>query len=259
MKLNFNGKIIVMNKVEKTLEIGKIRESLVKLTKTPIGKERIETLKPSSNYDYITLEFNKLKEMMNILYNNGELPIKSELNIYDEIQYAKKGNVFDELKLNLIKSEIQNTAEVIKFSMSLDYDLKYLNQLFYQLKADEFLYGKIISTISIENTVKDSASENLASIRRRIAQLNKDIHHTLSKMMSKYSDKLNGDNFVIRNGRYAIPINSSFKNTIDGIVQDISDSGQTTFIEPKEVLALENELYVFEIKRKMKCQEFLVN
>lgn len=246
-----------MNKLEKTLEIGKIRDSLIKLTKTPIGKEKIEALKPSSNYDFVVSEFNKLKEMMNIHYNNGELPIKSELNVYDEIQYAKKGNIFDELKLNLIKSEIQNTAEVIKFSMSLDYDLKYLNQLFFQLKADEFLYGKIVSTISLENTVKDSASEELSSIRRRITQLNKDIHHTLNKLMSRYSDKLNGDNFVIRNGRYAIPINTSFKNSIDGIVQDVSDSGQTTFIEPKEVLALENELYVFEIKEKDEVSKIL--
>ena len=64
MKLSKNGKIINMNKIEKTLEIEKIRESLIKLTKTPIAKERIETLKPSSNFDYINLEYNKLKEMM---------------------------------------------------------------------------------------------------------------------------------------------------------------------------------------------------
>lgn len=257
MKLSKNGKIINMNKIEKTLEIEKIRESLIKLTKTPIAKERIETLKPSSNFDYINLEYNKLKEMMEIISTKGELPIKSELNIYDEIEYAKKGNIFDELKLNLIKSEIQNTAEVIRFSMMLDYDLKYLNQLFFKLKADEFLYGKIIATISLENTVKDSASENLASIRRRIVQLNKDIHHTLTKLLGKYSDRLNGENFVIRNGRYAIPINSSYKASVEGIVQDISDSGQTTFIEPKEVLALENELSIFQIKEKDEVNKIL--
>lgn len=248
-----------MKNIENTLEINKIRDAIAKYARTKLAIEEVKQIKPSSDYEFILKEYNKLREMIDLVDRYGDLPIRSELNMYEEIQNAKKGDIFDELKLNLIKSEIQNTAELIKYSMQVDYDLKFLNQLFFGLKADELLYGKIVSTISTDNTVKDSASVELASIRRKIIQLNKDIHITLDKLISKYSDKLNGDNYVIRNGRFAIPINSSYKASIDGIVQDISDSGQTTFIEPKEVLALENELYIYQLKEKDEISKILID
>lgn len=252
-----NGKIIDMENVEKILEIQKIKNEVAKYARTPVSKELVEELGPSSSFDFLTNEFNKLKEMMDITYEFGDIPIHGELNMYNEIQYAKKGNVFDELKLNLIRSEIQNTVEVIKYSMWIDYDCEYLNNLFTKLKADELVYSKITAAISVENRVKDSASKELAEIRRKITSLNKDIHTTLSKLLSKYSDKLNGDSFVLRNGRYAIPINTSLKASVDGIIQDVSDSGQTTFIEPKEVLALENEMYIYELKEKDEISKIL--
>ena len=246
-----------MKNIENVLEIQKIKESIFKYSKTPISKRLINELKPSKDFDFLSGEFAKLKEMIEITSSFGDLPVKSELDMYDEISYARKGNVFDELTLNLIKSEIQNTVEVIKYSMWIDYDSKYLSNLFVGLKADELLYSKISNAISIENKVKDNASKELAQIRQKLTYLNKEIHDTLIRLMAKHSDKVTGENFVIRNGRYAIPINTSLKASVEGIIQDVSDSGQTTFIEPKEVLALENEMYVYELKEKDEISKIL--
>lgn len=246
-----------MKSIENILEIQKIKENIVKYTKTPISLRLVECLKPCKDFNYLNNEFLKLKEMMEITSTFGDLPIKGELDMYEEIQYAKKGNVFDEVKLNQIKSEIQNTVEVIKYSMWIDYDSKYLEKLFVGLKADELLYSKISNAISIENRVKDSASKELSEIRQKLVYFNKEIHNTLVRLMAKYHDKVTGDNFVIRNGRYAIPINTGLKANVEGIIQDVSDSGQTTFIEPKEVLALENEMYVYELKEKDEVSKIL--
>ena len=153
-----------MKNIENVLEIQKIKESIFKYSKTPISKRLINELKPSKDFDFLSGEFAKLKEMIEITSSFGDLPVKSELDMYDEIGYARKGNVFDELTLNLIKSEIQNTVEVIKYSMWIDYDSKYLSNLFVGLKADELLYSKISNAISIENKVKDNASKELAQM-----------------------------------------------------------------------------------------------
>jgi len=246
-----------MGNIEQILEIDKIKSEIIKYSRTLIGKNKILTLKPSSDIHYIEQKYNDLKEMMEVLREFGEIPLRSEIDIYDLILNAKKGVVFDEITLNMIKSEIQSTVDVIKYSMFNEFDYKYLNNYFLKLKADELVYSKINQTITPENTVKDSASKELSQIRSKIYLLNKEIHNSLGKMLSKYKDKLSGDNFVIKNGRFAIPINTNYKAGIDGIIQDVSDSGQTTFIEPREVLELENEMYVWQLKEKEEVTRIL--
>lgn len=246
-----------MKKIEEVLEIEKIKNNLKKYTKTIIAKNKIDSLNPSSDFNYVNKELNKLNETINVLNIYNDFPIISELDMYEEISYAKKGNVFSEVTLNQIKQEIQTTVDVIKYSLKIKEDLKFINELFMSLKANEILFNEISSAISPENTVKDSASKDLLNIRRQIYTLNKNIHTSLNQIFTKLKDKLSGDNFVLRNGHYAIPVNSSFKGSIDGIVQDISDSGLTTFIEPKEILELENHLAVLKLKERDEINKIL--
>ena len=246
-----------MNKVEEVLEVDKIRQNIKKFTKTIIAKQKIELLTPSSDFNFVKKELNKLNQALKVINLYGDFPIRSELDMFETINFAKKGNVFNEITLNNIKEEIQVTIDTIKYSLSITEDFDDLNELFMSLKANEKLYNEINSAISIDNTVKDSASKTLFDIRKSIYSLNKNIHTTLNKLFSKHKDKLSGDNFVLRNGHYAIPVNSSFKSNFDGIVQDVSDSGLTTFIEPKEILELENELAVLKIKERDEINKIL--
>ena len=246
-----------MENIESVLEIEKIKDKVKAYTKTVIARNKIDNLKPSKDFNFVKKELNKLKEMMMVLNLYNDLPLLSELDMYEEIAYAKKGNVFSEVKLNQIKQEIQTTVDVIKYSLKIKEDLSFLNELFMSLKANELLFNEISSAISPENTVKDSASKDLSDIRKSIYNTNKSIHTSLNSIFSKYKDKLSGDNFVLGNGHYAIPVNSSFKNNVDGIVQDISDSGLTTFIEPKEILELENRLAVLKLKERDEINKIL--
>ena len=246
-----------MNKVEEVLEVDKIRQNIKKFTKTIIAKQKIELLTPSSDFNFVKKELNRLNQALKTMNLYGDFPIRSELDMFETINFAKKGNVFNEITLNNIKEEIQVTIDTIKYSLSITEDFDDLNELFMSLKANEKLYNEINSAISIDNTVKDSASKALFDIRKNIYSLNKNIHTTLNKLFSKHKDKLSGDNFVLRNGHYAIPVNSSFKSNFDGIVQDVSDSGLTTFIEPKEILELENELAVLKIKERDEINKIL--
>ena len=246
-----------MNKVEEVLEVDKIRQNIKKFAKTIIAKQKIDFLTPSNDFNFVKKELNKLNQVLKVMNLYGDFPIRSEIDMFETINFAKKGNVFNEITLNNIKEEIQVTIDTIKYSLSIVEDFDDLNELFMSLKANEKLYNEINSAISIDNTVKDGASKTLFDIRKSIYSLNKNIHTTLNKLFSKHKDKLSGDNFVLRNGHYAIPVNSSFKSNFDGIVQDVSDSGLTTFIEPKEILELENELAVLKIKERDEVNKIL--
>ena len=101
-------------KIEDILEINKIKENILKKKKTPVGQGKIINLKPSNDFKFIQKELNKLKEFNSIIDKNGEVPIYSEIDMYKEIEHARKGFSFDEIKLNLVKTDIQNTIDIIK-------------------------------------------------------------------------------------------------------------------------------------------------
>ena len=246
-----------MKKIEAILEIDKIKDFIASYAKTPIGKETVYSLKPTKDFPLLQKELNDLSEMMKVNDWHGDVPIFSELDLYQEFERIKKGELFDEVKLNLIKSEIQNTVEIVKYSMNIDEELKYLNNIFFKLKPNEYLYSKIASIVTPSNEIKDTASKRLSEIRSQLAKMNQTIHKTLSQMLSRYKDKLSGDNYVIRNGRFSIPVSTGFKASVDGIVQDVSDSGQTTFIEPREVLELENQTTVLRIEEREEINKIL--
>ena len=75
--------------------------------------------------------------------------------------------------------------------------------------------------------------------------------------MITYKDQLSGDNYVLRDGVYVLPINSSYKASVDGLIHDISDSGMTTFVEPLEIVNLENNKHVLEIQEKEEITRIL--
>ena len=216
-----------MKNIEEVLEIAKIKERIVKNAKTIVGKNKILELKPSNEFSVVDKNLSLVKEMNDVYYKYGELPISNELDMYEVILRIKKGNLLDEITLNLIKNDIYTTVDLIKFSLKIDIDLKYLNNMFVSLSANELLYNKISSAISNDNIIKDSASKELYDIRRRITSNDKNIHNLLNKMLGQYKDKLAGENYVIRNGRFAIPVNSSYKASVVVILRSLLISKST--------------------------------
>ena len=246
-----------MKNVEDVLEIKKIKDELLSYSKTCVGKKRIETLTPSNDFEYVQKELNRLNEFMKMSHLFGELPVYSELDMEEEIKKGLKGDIFDEAKLNLIKTDIQNTVDLIKFSIWADGEWKYLPSLFVGLKANEDLFNLISLTVNANNEIKDNASKDLARIREELSKMKKSIYTTLSSLMAHHKDRVAGDNFVMRNGHYAIPVSTSQKAGVEGIVQDVSDSGQTTFILPKEILELENKITILQLEEREEINRIL--
>ena len=60
--------------------------------------------------------------------------------------------------------------------------------------------------------------------------------------MTRYKDILNSEKYTMRNSSYVLPVKSSYKNSVSGLVIDESDSGLTVFIEPSEILESNNKI-----------------
>lgn len=246
-----------MNSVRQILEIDKVIEHIKRYIKTPKGLSILDNLDVFETADECKLELNKLSEMIDITNKYNDLPINNHINIEEEIKKAKKGDVFDEKKLNDIKEVLLSSKEIIKFYQKLTEPPLLLSKEFIKLKFDEPLYQKINNVITVDDTVSDNASPKLNSIRKNLFRSEREIKSSITKLLITYKDYLSGDNFVMRDGVFVLPINSSLKSSVDGLVLDISDSGQTTFIEPLEIVNLENSKHVLEIQEKEEVTRIL--
>jgi len=246
-----------MNSVRQILEIDKILEQVKHYIKTPYGRELILSLDVYNEKSDCEKELNKLSEMITIIERYNDLPINNHIDIKQLIDNAYKGSIIDERSFNDIKEVILSSKELIKYYAKIEEKPLLLNEYFTKIKFDEKLYNEITRIITIDNTVSDNASPALSSIRRNLEKADREIHSIINKLMISYKDQVSGDNYVMRNGVYVLPISTSLKNSVDGIVHDISDSGQTTFIEPLEIVNLENNKHVYEIQEKEEVTRIL--
>lgn len=246
-----------MNSVRQILEIDKVLEKIYRYIKTPRGRSILENLDVYDDKDKCKEELAKLSEIISIINKFNDLPINNHINIEDEIKNAKKGNILDERKLNDVKDVILSTKEIIKFYNKIVDKPTLLSNDFSKLKFDESLYTKINNVITVDNTVSDNASPKLSEIRKDLYRSERDLKTTINKLLIKNKDLLSGDNYVLRDGVFVLPVNSSFKASVSGLVLDISDSGQTTFIEPLEIVSLENNRHVLEIQEKEEVNRIL--
>jgi len=246
-----------MNSVRQILEIDKILEQVSLYIKTKRGINIIEKLDVFDSKELLADELKRTSEMDEIINKLNDLPIVSRIDILEEIKKAKKGEVLDEYILNQIKDELISVKDIIKFYSKLNTKPELLDEYFKELFFDESLWAKINNVISSENTVLDSASPKLHDIRRQLEKADRELKTSINKLLLTYKDQLSGDNYVMRNGTYALPVNTSFKNSVEGIVLDISDSGLTTFIQPSLIVNLENNKHILEIQEREEVSRIL--
>ncbi len=134
-----------------------------------------------------------------------------------------------------------------------------LDPLFESLMPNLHLEEKIGYTIVSEDEVSDTASPELASIRRKIRNSQAKVKEQLDHLIHSqtYQKYLQEPIVTIRDGRYCVPVKSEYRSEIKGMVHDTSGSGATIFIEPASVVDENNETRVLKAKEQQEIQRIL--
>ncbi|MBO7117247.1 MAG: endonuclease MutS2, partial [Bacteroidales bacterium] len=104
---------------------------------------------------------------------------------------------------------------------------------------------RIDSILDKYGEIKDTASDQLYSIRKSLREKESSISRKAAAILKRAQEEGIVDSdlgITIRDGKYLIPVNSAKKRSIQGFVYDESASGKTTFVEPAEIVELENEI-----------------
>jgi DNA mismatch repair protein MutS2 len=228
-------------------------------------------------FDYDSVEFNTYidfikgnikspfaRELLGELdvSNSLEFIIKRQKLLREAIYYGKNSKIslFDDDLIFSIYTKIKNSSfylsniDFVRIMLFLKY-VKSLKQAFKE-KNESTDLSKIIASIDSlddfssylerifdENgNIKDSANDNIQKIRKEMHRLRRDINSALNKVIYGESSKyfINENVITERYNRYLILCKPNFRNYIEGLVQDVSISGQTYYVEPLQIVELNN-------------------
>ena len=244
-------------KVLNKLEFDKIREKLAAGALSDSGKEAALSLQPQTTVAATRNLLSETLEAESVLMRAASSPMSGFSNITSELARLKAG-------ADIGCGELLRVLGVFKAARRARNGLKEsgadkLWDMAQQLEYDEKLIKTLDDAIENETTLSDSASAELASIRRRMIRENDGIREKLIAITrsTKYKEYLQDAIVTTRGGRYVVPVKQEYKRNISGLVHDQSASGQTFFIEPMEVVEANNRLRELELAEEAEIERIL--
>ncbi len=248
------------DKAIKTLEFDKIRAMLANECESFMGRELAEALKPTDNPLEVAAAQNGTFEAVDYIDKSGSAPLHGFNDIREAIHKTRIG-------LILGPGELLSVANTLKVSRTVKATLRrdktpagpHLLELSEALIVLKDMEATIERCIESEDRVADGASGALASIRRRIGLCHVRIRQKLESIVrsSQYKDALMDSIVTQRAGRYVVPVRQEHRGRVPGLVHDQSGSGATLFVEPLEVVEINNELRELELQEIEEVQRIL--
>lgn len=246
-----------MQNIYQTFDFYKIQENLLEFAKTELGKIYIEELSMLDNFDLVKSNLSDLDEMMSLIIRFGPLPISNSANAIRLIDMAKKTALLTPHDLNLVAEDVITIQRIVSYFQKIDVSyarLKDLSAKFYDLSN---LEKEIHRVITPSLTVADNATPELKDIRLSIKKLEAKLQDKIATLAFSYSAYLNDENSTIRDGHFVLPVKTVDKNKVPGIIYDVSDSGNTTFIEPLEICNINNEMTSLKVQENEEVRKVL--
>jgi len=224
-----------------TLELPKVLELLSGCAVTDEGRERCRALRPMLDLDDVERSQKETSAAVKLLILRGTPGFSGIKPVAHSLQRADMGGCLN-------TRELLDIAAVLRAARSAgDYgageEKTPISHLFRSLTPHRQLEESISSSILGEDEIADSASPELASIRRHMRAAEGKVRDILQKLITSSQAKFLQEAIItIRSDRYVVPVKSEHKNAIPGLVHDVSSSGSTFFIEPMGVVKANNEI-----------------
>lgn len=233
--------VINMKNVYQIFEFDFIKEEIKKYAKGVIAKENIENLKMFSDVGELKNELSYLKQMISYTNKYRSIFINQHEDITDELTKITKGGTGSVVFFYRLSSLLENVS-MIKNESVRDDGYPLIMNLIDKLTSLNSLKKQIDFIITRDLKVSDNASSELLRIRKTLRNEEQGQSKIINSLVSKYKDILNNEGYTIKNSSYVLPVKSSYKNSVSGLIIDESDSGLTVFIEPKEILESNNKI-----------------
>ena len=248
----------LFEKSMETLELPRVLSLLADQAVTEEGKERARRLRPETDPAEVALRLKETTAAVNKMVLRGSPSFSGVKPVAGSLQRADMGGSLNTRELLDIAGVLAAARSAKEYGESDGEEKSPIDVLFHSLHPNRFLEDKITGSIVGDGELADSASPELASIRRHIRATESKVRDILQKIISSSQAKYLQESIITqRSGRYVVPVKSEFKNEIPGLVHDLSGSGSTFFIEPMGVVKANNELRELQAKEEKEIDRIL--
>ena len=229
-------------KILETLEFNKVKALFEPHILTEQGLEQLKELAPTDKGDKIKQAFAEMKEMQELFVEHPHFSISATKDIAATSKRLEMGADLNIEEFLLLKRVIFASRELQNFYDNLEnVRLDHLASWFEKLHDFPHLQGNL-QAINEAGFIENFASEDLARIRRKIHDSESQVRDVLQDLLKQKAHMLTEGIIASRNGRQVLPVKNTYRNKIAGVVHDISASGNTVYIEPREVVKLSEEI-----------------
>lgn len=227
-----------------SLEFNKILSMVAEYAVLENTKKEILEFNPLNEIKEVEFLLSKTEEAFKYLYTYSVGGIPFFDNIEEPLKRVDMGATLNNSELLKVADNLKGARVVRNQLLAVnDETFSYLPEIAKRLYVNNDFEKEIYSKILSEDTVADTASDRLYSIRKSIRDIKARIGAELNSYMHSGLTKYLQDAVVtIRGDRYVIPVKSEYRGQVKGFIHDQSSSGSTVFIEPEIVMELNNDL-----------------
>ena len=207
-------------------------------------REYIHHLPQLTEPELVTRRFAEIGELIE-LYDNLDNVVSIQVtDIEDILKRAERGVILDGEELLQVAANLSTFHAVRHYFEVRREDAPLIWQYAQDIETQRDIERRLKASFDAEGKLVDEASPELASLRERSRRLAESLRTRIEAKLSsaELQDVLQDNYYTQREGRYVLPVKSSSRGRVEGIVHATSASGQTVFIEPAELVQLNNAL-----------------
>ncbi len=240
------ARFVVHNRTLRELQWPRILGALADLSRTPVGREEALALAFLDEREAIERRLGQIEEVRELHRQELSSPNHDVDDIRAIVHRLRKSAVLAGLELLSCARVIQTAARVRAFYKTHTLIAPQVSAIAERVPRLNPIAARILDMIEPSGALKDSASDALAEYRGRARSLHHQIQSRIKGMLEdpEFDEALRDGYFSVRNDRYVLPIISSFRSKVPGIVHNASGTGQTIFVEPEQIIGLGNELSI---------------
>ena len=248
--------------LEAKLGFDKIRRIISDRCLTDYAADRVEKEEFSTDRGVIGTRLALTDEMRLIMMFEDSFPTTGYIDAAPFLEpLLKAGSSIDTLSLGKLKTATDTVRKILHFFGGIkDGVYPRLKRMAGQVNSFPEIQRRIESILDKYGGIKDSASDRLLEIRGAMRSREASLSKRAGAVLRKAQEDGIADSDAsvsIRDGKFLIPVNSSAKRKLPGFVYDESATGKTTFIEPAEIVELENEIIALRFEEEREIRKIL--
>lgn len=249
--------------MEQRLSFDKIRDLVAAETTNRLAERMVGEMAFGSNCERICRELCQTEEFRQILLMENSFPSQDFFDLSDELARLKVGGtVIDPEALVDLKASLHTITSCLRF-FAADNGEKYpeLTALAQRIELDANILKRLDKIVDDKGEIYDDASPALLEIRRQMTRKRSEVDAQIGRSLSRAKREgwaPENAEVTIRNGRLVIPMLDTHRRKMKGLIHDESATRQTAFLEPAEVVELNNDLRELEFAERHEIQKILV-